>query len=94
VLVPLAASRPPDSLQLGGTLTISGLPGASGEQSASGAGGAPTTFTIVGFYTGSLQFGALLLDAPIVAQVSRGNAMYVYTLYLNPANADAQLAQI
>jgi putative ABC transport system permease protein len=88
VLVPLAASHPPDNLRLGDTLTLGGSPGASR------AGATPTTLTIVGFYTGSLQFGDILMDAPIVTKVDGGNPMYVYTLYLNPANADAQLAQI
>lgn len=88
VLVPLAASRPPDNLRLGDTLTLAGSSGASG------AGVAPRMLTIVGFYTGSLQFGDILMDAPIAAQISSGNPMYVYTLYLNPPVADAQLAQI
>jgi predicted lysophospholipase L1 biosynthesis ABC-type transport system permease subunit len=88
VLVPLATSRPPDNLRLGDTLTLAGAPGAPD------TGSPLTTLTIVGFYTASLQFGDLLLDAPIVAQVSGGHAMYMYSLYLTPATADTQLAQL
>jgi predicted lysophospholipase L1 biosynthesis ABC-type transport system permease subunit len=86
VLVPLAASRAPDNLRLGDTLTLTGT-AASGVQS-------PVTLTIVGFYTSNLAFGNILVDAPIVQQVGGGDPSYVYTLYLNPQSAQSQLGQI
>ncbi len=86
VLMPFASSLGPLNLKLGDEITLAGRDGKT-----------RVTVIVVGFYGASLASGSQLPiygDSSVVNTLSGGKPVYIYSLQLDPGQADQKLQQI
>ncbi|HEV8193651.1 MAG TPA: FtsX-like permease family protein, partial [Ktedonobacterales bacterium] len=104
VILPQFASLAPLKLKVGDTVTVispNAVPQTTGQGQGATTGQStgpkaePVTLTVVGFYNGGItSFSPILADTSVATKIAGNSIFYVYSLKLDPQQADQSLHDV